>query len=95
MILRSTNGSGKTLSYLLPILNSLWKDRADIKDDISLRISKENEDHMFQNATQILYDQKKLKNYDIGPFKGAVVVSRSKELINQIYRQARLLDIQD
>ena len=82
MIVRSTNGSGKTLSYLLPILNSLCSERVNSNEDISLRISKKNEDHMFQNATQILYDQKKLKNFDIGPFKGAVVVSRSKELIN-------------
>lgn len=28
----------------------------------------------------------------MGPFKGAVVLSYSKELVNQIYVQARLLD---
>ena len=51
MIVRSTNGSGKTLSYLLPILNSLYNERAGSNDDISFRISKKNEDFMFQNAT--------------------------------------------
>lgn len=28
----------------------------------------------------------------LGPMKGAIVVSKSKELINQVYSQARLLD---
>jgi hypothetical protein len=28
----------------------------------------------------------------VGPFKGAVVLSYSKEFVNQIYVQARLLD---
>lgn len=35
---------------------------------------------------------KKHKTNDLGPMKGAIIVSRSKELVNQIYTQARLLD---
>ena len=57
MIVRGTNGSGKTLSYLLPILDNLHRYKSDVSDKITFKIGKQNEDFMFQNATQILYDQ--------------------------------------
>ena len=56
MIVRGANGSGKTLSYLLPILDNLYRYKSDVSDQITFKIGKQNEDFMFQNATQILYD---------------------------------------
>ena len=47
---------------------------------------------MFQNANQLLHNARKDKTSKLGPMKGAIVVSRSKELINQIYATTRLLD---
>ena len=47
---------------------------------------------MFQNANQLLHMAKKHKTREVGPMKGAIIVSRSKELINQIYATARILD---
>ena len=57
MLMRGSNGSGKTLAYLLPILNDLYKYKKNSSDgSVCLKISKDNEDFMFQNATQVLYD---------------------------------------
>ena len=56
MLLRGENGSGKTLAYLLPILNQLYEDKNDTNDSVTFKIGKQNEDYMFQNATQVLYD---------------------------------------
>lgn len=47
---------------------------------------------MFQNANQLLHSAKKNRTFELGPMKGAIILSRSKELINQIYTQVRLLD---
>ena len=47
---------------------------------------------MFQNANQLLHNARKDKTSKLGPMKGAIIVSRSKELINQIYATTRLLD---
>ena len=38
---------------------------------------------------------KKHKTSQLGKMKGAIVVSQSKELLNQIYTHARLLDSVD
>lgn len=56
MIIRGENGTGKTLTYLMPILDQLFRYKQDSKVPISLKIGKENEDYMFQNATQVLFD---------------------------------------
>ena len=48
---------------------------------------------MFQNANQLNHSAKKYKTKALGEMKGALIVSRSKELVNQIYSQARILDI--
>ena len=37
---------------------------------------------MFQNANKLLHIARKHKTKELGPMKGAIVVSRSKELIN-------------
>jgi len=39
-----------------------------------------NESEMFQNADQIYYKNKKIKNEQISPMKGALIMSYSKEL---------------
>ena len=100
MLLRGANGTGKTLAYLLPVLNNLYnvqENQADLfpSGGVKRSISRENEDEMFQNANQLLHAARKHKTNELGPLKGAIIVSRSKELINQIYAQARLLDTQN
>ena len=52
-----------------------------------------NESEMFQNADQIYYRNKKVKNEQISPMKGALIMSYSKELATQIYIQSRRLDL--
>ena len=80
MIITSENGSGKTLSYLLPVINDLnkYKDEQEIsqsiiqsKDDEFDQIEKTNsgffkfdkstEEHMFQNANELFYQEKRKK----------------------------------
>ena len=107
MMIRGANGTGKTLTYLLPILNNMYMDQAIHghswmaeggkwdSDGIRLEVGRDNEDIMFQNAISILQANKKRKKIDQAPFRGAVIVSKSKELINQIYTNARLLDTVD
>ena len=51
MLIRGENGCGKTLTYLLPILDQLHRYKSETEGGISLKIRKENEDFMFQNAT--------------------------------------------
>ena len=95
MLLRGANGTGKTLAYLLPVLNRLYGYQAEVCQEtshITKSISKDNEGEMFQNANLLLQVAKKHKTQQLGPMRGAIIVSRSKELVNQIYTQVRLLD---
>ena len=95
MLLRGANGTGKTLAYLLPVLNRLYGYQAEMCQEtshITKSISKDNEGEMFQNANLLLQVAKKHKTQQLGPMRGAIIVSRSKELVNQIYTQIRLLD---
>jgi len=90
MLLKGANGTGKTLAYLLPVLNNLYNyyDENLISSstlNVQKAISKDNENDMFQNANQLLHMAKKHKTNALGPMKGAIIVSRSKELVNQIY----------
>lgn len=90
--MNSENGSGKTLAFLLPILNQLYNLRKPESGSSNFTMSRQNEAEMFQNAAEIFQFAKKNRTSKVGPFKGAVVISYSKELVNQIYVQARLLD---
>lgn len=45
-------------------------------------MDRSNENEMFQNAAEIFHFAKKHKSAKVGPFKGAVVLSFTKELIN-------------
>lgn len=55
---------------------------------------------MFQNANELFYQAKKTKKMSfmggttsgVSEMKGAIILTYSKELINQIYIQARKLD---
>ena len=54
MLLRGANGTGKTLAYLLPILNNLYNvqsnnslENLERQSGIKKSICKENEDDMF------------------------------------------------
>ena len=91
MILHSQNGSGKTLAYLLPVLNELYKYRDSHRQD-SYELQTSNEEQMFQNADELFYKAKKTKNTEISDMKGAIILSYSKELLNQAYSEARFLD---
>ena len=55
MLLRGGSGTGKTLAYLLPILNNLYNVQSEdplgsVHSGLQKSIKKENEDQMFQNA---------------------------------------------
>lgn len=55
MILNSETGNGKTLAYLLPIVNRLlkYKDAIGTKSKgAKFRMTKQNEDNMFLNADE-------------------------------------------
>ena len=91
MILHSEAGSGKTLSYLMPILNALYDSETDV-EDTRFKMSQANEDQMFQNADEMFHRQKRLKNNEVAEMKGALVLTSTKELVSQIYKQGRLLD---
>ncbi len=92
LILTSETGSGKTLTYLLPILNQLmhYKDKQKAAAP-RFKLTKENEDTMFLNAEEIHFKaakegSKRLSfsrgaGSDSEP-KGAIVLSYSKELLN-------------
>lgn len=101
MILNSETGNGKTLTYLLPIMNELfhYKDSKGVKPNgAKFRMNKENEEKMFKNADEILSIARQNKRLsfksetDSNP-KGAIILSYSKELITQIYVEARKLDL--
>jgi superfamily II DNA/RNA helicase len=53
MLLSSEPGSGKTLAYLLPIMNSLYNKKDEEgkgKNSARIKITKENEELMYQDA---------------------------------------------
>lgn len=108
LILTSETGSGKTLAYLLPILNQLfhYKDQHPSPSP-RFKLTKNTEEQMFLNAEEISYKaQKELGQSrrlsfsrgsggsDSAP-KGAIVLSYSKELLSQVYSQARMLDVRE
>jgi superfamily II DNA/RNA helicase len=98
MIITAESGSGKTLSYLMPVINDLnnYKDKEESNAGY-YKFKKESEEQMFQNANELQYQEKRKKktsNPNTAP-KGAIILSYSKELINQIYIQARKMDTQD
>lgn len=82
LIINSENGSGKTLAFLLPILNQLYNLRKPENGPSHFTMSRQNEAEMFQNAAEIFQYAKKNRTSKVGPFKGAVVLSYSKELVN-------------
>jgi hypothetical protein len=41
-----------------------------------------NENLMFQNADELHYKARKNKSHGLGDFKGAVILSHSKDLVN-------------
>ena len=58
LILTAETGSGKTLTYLLPVLNQLFhhKDkRPNLINPPRFKLTKDNEEHMFLNAEEIAY----------------------------------------
>ena len=55
-------------------------------------MDKSNDAEMFQNADEINLRQKKIRNDKISPMKGALVMTFSKELVSQVYRETRSLD---
>lgn len=55
MILTSETGSGKTLTYLLPILNQLFHYKDKHPRNPKFRLTKSTEEDMFQNAEEITY----------------------------------------
>jgi superfamily II DNA/RNA helicase len=61
MILTAETGSGKTLTYLLPVLNQLfhYKDKKHGQSPPRFRLTKENEEMMFLNAEEIAYKEQK------------------------------------
>ncbi|CDW90034.1 atp-dependent rna helicase [Stylonychia lemnae] len=106
MILTSETGSGKTLAYLLPILNQLfqYKDRMNAKPKAArFKMNKQNEEQMFLSAAEITYmsqkqSQAKRLSFSKGytdEMKGAIILSYSKELLSQVYVQARTLDLNE
>ncbi len=62
MILTAETGSGKTLTYLLPVLNQLfhYKDKKpNLLHPSRFKLTKDNEDQMFLNAEEIAYKEQK------------------------------------
>ena len=62
MIITAESGSGKTLSYLLPVINELnkYKDKNESNAGY-FQFNKESEDKMFQNANELQYQEKRKK----------------------------------
>lgn len=84
-------GSGKTLCFLIPILNQVFKERDAME-------APKPDEELFKNA-EIMYAKRK-KRLSIplntgGPTKeqrGAIILASSRELLNQIYGLIRRLD---
>lgn len=57
LILTAETGSGKTLTYLMPIMNQLfhYKDKRPNLKKPKFHLTKANEDSMFLNAEEIHY----------------------------------------
>ena len=55
-------------------------------------MSKHNDSEMFDNADEILHSARKLKSEVVQPLKGGLVITFSKELVGQVYKEGRLLD---
>jgi superfamily II DNA/RNA helicase len=97
MIITAESGSGKTLSYLLPLINELnfYKDNNDTNASY-FKFNKDTEELMFQNANELQYQEKKnTKKNTSGKHddpKGAIILSYSKEMANQIYVLLRKMD---
>ena len=80
-------GSGKTLCFLLPILNKILNEKSYGK--------KENPADLFENS-ELQFEKRKMslsKQIKVKPPRGAIILGSSKELLNQIYSLARRLDI--
>ncbi len=84
-VITAESGSGKSLSYILPVLNALYGYKESNPESSHFVMEEANEDLMFQNSDELYYKARKNKSQHVGPFKGAVVLSYSKELVNQIY----------
>jgi len=110
MIITAESGSGKTLSYLMPLIDHLNKHKDQQEAELGMsseehiekinkgfyRFNGDTEDFMFQNANDLFYQEKRKKKLSgfisssqaaqqRSEMKGAIVLSYSKELINQIY----------
>ena len=59
-LLHSESGSGKTLAYLMPILESMYK--LDNLQDMRVQMDKSNEAAMFQNADELYHRLKNVKS---------------------------------
>jgi len=93
-LLASESGSGKTLAFLLPILNRVFYE----KDEIPL--PREDNSKMFLNAEDLYYDRKyAAKKLSVqekvakSQMRGAIIVASSRELLSQIYSLIRRLDV--
>jgi superfamily II DNA/RNA helicase len=82
--------SGKTLAYMLPILQNLYE--LGLQDHRYI-MNEANETEMFNNADDIYFQNKKNKTDEFAPIKGALIMTQSKEGANQIYAEGRVLDI--
>ena len=49
---------------------------------------------MFQNADEMFHRQKRLKQKKTADLKGGLVLTFSKELVAQIYKEGRQLDLE-
>lgn len=50
---------------------------------------------MFQNADEMFHRQKRAKSETIAPMKGGLILTFSKELVAQIYKEGRKLDYEN
>ncbi|CAI2367187.1 unnamed protein product [Moneuplotes crassus] len=92
-LLASDSGSGKTLAYLLPILNNIFHSKDAENSPKSGR-------KLFANAEDLYYERKftnkKLSKDNLikkSEMKGALIIGPSRELLNQIYSLIRRLDV--
>ena len=92
-LIHAESGQGKTLTYLLPLINAMYADEyKEMIKDHRFVMDKSNESQMFQNADEIYHRDQKLKTTEIAPMKGAIILTGNKMLSSQIYAEARRLD---
>lgn len=91
-LLASESGSGKTLAYLLPLLNRIFHEK-DSQQSLKL------DNRVFLNAEDLYYERKleckNLTKEDLierSQMRGAIIIAPSRELLNQVYRLIRCLD---